>query len=98
MPNAEFVLKPISYTSINQLILSASTYKAILKQLGNYNIARYFISIISLTDIYAYGKLGLAKQYLDSSGANPRRVLIIGDTLHDYEIATAMKFCRPFLG
>lgn len=91
MPKAEEVLKKISGTTTNQLILSASTYRAILEQMERYNISELFTSIISLSDAYAKGKLDLARRWLDSSGANPRRVLIIGDTLHDYEIATAMK-------
>lgn len=92
MPKAEVVLKKISGTKTKQLILSASTYKAILEQMERYNISELFTSIISLSDAYAKGKLDLARRWLDSSGANPRRVLIIGDTLHDYEIAMAMKF------
>lgn len=92
MPKAEVVLKKISRTATKQLILSASTYRAILEQMERYSISELFTSIISLSDAYAKGKLDLARRWLDSSGANPRRVLIIGDTLHDYEIAAAMKF------
>ena len=92
MPNAEAVLRRINGTSIKQIILSASSYKAIEQQMSNYHIYPYFDAIVSQTNVYACGKIDLARRWISISRADPNRVLVIGDTLHDYEVAVAMNF------
>lgn len=90
MDNAELVLRTIQRASIEQLILSASSHDAIMDQIINYNIYSYFISILSLTNAYAYGKMDIAKHWILETGIDPNSILIIGDTLHDYEVATEL--------
>jgi len=41
-------------------------------------------------DYYAHSKLELGEAWLRESGHDPRHVLMIGDTLHDHEVARAM--------
>lgn len=87
MANAERVLQTVQQASIKQLILSASSYDAIMDQMTTFDVSRYFNSIISLSNGYAYGKVGIAKQWLAETGVDPNRILIVGDTLHDYEVS-----------
>ena len=56
----------------------------------HFGIRRYVDPILGLDDHYAESKLELGKAWLDSAGVDPDTVLLIGDTLHDHEVADAL--------
>jgi len=93
MPYTESILSEISKKNIKQCIFSASSQQSIHNQLLFYNISHYFSEIIALTDDFAFGKYDLAVQWCNRNLINNKdRILIIGDTLHDYEISQKMGF------
>ena len=93
MPYAESILSEISQKNIRQCIFSASSHQSINNQLLFYNISHYFSEIIAQTDDFAFGKYDLAVQWCNRNSINNTdRILIIGDTLHDYEISQKMGF------
>ena len=88
MPYTESILSEINKKNIKQCIFSASSKQSINSQLLFYNISHYFSEIIALTDDFAFGKYDLAVQWCNHNLINNKdRILIIGDTLHDYEIS-----------
>ena len=86
--NAEGVLDSINSMGITQVVLSASEKSNLLSQMSGFNIGSYFDEVLGLTDIYAKSKLDIGKDYMLRK--NIGKVLLIGDTKHDYEVAQAL--------
>lgn len=79
-----------------QIIISASEQLSLERQVKQYKITKYFNSIIGLNNIHAKSKLQNALNYMSSSKIDSKQVLFIGDTYHDYEVATEID-CDCFL-
>lgn len=82
------VLESLSHMGVLQCVLSASKAEHLLRQMSRFGIRRYFDEVLGLSDIYAKSKVDVGLDYL--ARANAKRVLLIGDTLHDYEVARAL--------
>lgn len=73
---------------VEQLVLSACEIEMLTTQLEQLGVKDYFTQIIGLSNIHAAGKGELAYAWRQ---ANPdAKVLYIGDTVHDFEVATIM--------
>ncbi|UTH74296.1 HAD family hydrolase [Chromobacterium sp. IIBBL 290-4] len=77
-------------------ILSASHQKALDAAVRAKNVSGYFDQIVGLKHKEAHGKLEEARALQAGLGVSPDRVLFIGDTLHDAEVAAALGW-RPLL-
>ncbi len=86
--NAEITLKAIQNMNISQIILSASQIDNLLIQVGEFDISQYFDEILGISDIYAKSKIQIGEEYIKKE--NIKRAILIGDTLHDYEVAQAL--------
>ena len=86
--HVENVLKRIKEAHIIQTVLSASHIDHLLSQIGMFPIAPFFSEILGITDIYAAGKMDIGKAYMNR--IQPKKALMIGDTVHDYEVAQAL--------
>ena len=53
-------------------------------------IRELFEDVIAPQDGYAFGKIELAKQWMSKQNISPSDILMIGDTLHDFETANAI--------
>lgn len=73
-----------------QYLLSASQLTFLKKQLAQYDISPYFESILGLNDFYAHSKQALAKNWLLETNINPKEVVFIGDSVHDFEVASSI--------
>ncbi len=73
--------------NVKQYILSASDKNMILEQMVVYGIQDYFEDIIAPQDGYASGKVTLATQWLSNQNISTSSIILIGDTIHDYETA-----------
>lgn len=71
----------------NLYLLSASYKSLLTDQLAFYKINSYFNDIIALENKYANGKVEIAKQFMSKSKINPYETIMIGDTIHDSEVA-----------
>ena len=74
---------------MRQYMLSAYSQHTLEELIKHYGIAEYFETINGNDNIFAEGKLGLAKSLI-SSLSEPEAILMIGDTLHDSEIAAEL--------
>lgn len=83
----EEVLKSISNLGISQSILSASQEQELIEVVSKLNINDYFITIAGLNNYYADSKVERGKDLLIGLGLEPDEVLLIGDTVHDYEVS-----------
>lgn len=73
-----------------QIIVSASEQLALNKQVKDRGIFYYFSAIIGLDNIYAKSKLDNAINYINNTNVKFDRIILIGDTFHDYEVAEAI--------
>ena len=88
--DALFVIDLLFQKGAKQYILSAAMQDDLVKMLEGFNIANKFNGIYGVSDIHAAGKIERGKQLMNENLLNPERSLIIGDTLHDAEVAKAL--------
>ena len=89
-PDALDTLKRLRAAGVKQVILTASPQPVILEQLSYYPLEGYFDEVLGLGDIYARSKEAVGCAYLERCGVEPDKTVMIGDTLHDAEVAKAM--------
>ncbi|MDR2828228.1 MAG: HAD hydrolase-like protein [Acholeplasmatales bacterium] len=91
-PNAKKVLAYLKNKNYVLVILSATEEKELIKEVAYLGIDKYFKDILGIADIYAKSKLDVAKKYVLDNNINPKDCLLIGDTLHDAEVAINIGF------
>jgi phosphoglycolate phosphatase len=84
---AENLLEFIRSSDIRQCILSAMEHQALAESVKKLGIQKYFSRILGIDDHFAHGKSAIARRLLDEAGIPSGEVLLVGDTLHDHEIA-----------
>lgn len=73
--------------NIKQSILSAYPHKTLMEIISHFNLNNFFSYIIGLDNIYATSKVDLGKDLMKKIGNRNGKVLLVGDTEHDYEVA-----------
>jgi len=71
-------------------VLSACEMRLLKRTLDERGISGYFDHIYGLDDLYAHSKLALGHAMLKNTGYSPSQTLMVGDTTHDFDVATAM--------
>jgi len=90
-PGTTEVLSKIKSMNVNQYLLSAYKHDTLEVLIEHFNLSHYFESINGLDHIYADGKLELGKQLMiDIKEHNNGKTMLIGDTVHDYEVASGI--------
>lgn len=84
--HASEVIAKLSMNGVKQYILSASEKEILIKGLKRFGISTFFTDIIALDNIYAHGKIGVAKAWFEKHKFN-EKALMVGDTEHDFEVA-----------
>ncbi len=75
---------------IRQVILSASQISNLEEQVRHFEIIDYFDKLLGLDNCHASSKVEVGKKWMDESKIEVKDVLLIGDTIHDYEAACEM--------
>jgi phosphoglycolate phosphatase len=81
------ILSYVQENGTKQSILSAymqNTLEEIIAMLG---LSKYFAHISGLDHIYAHGKIETGKELIAIIGLEKSEMVLIGDTIHDYEVA-----------
>ncbi|MDH7606093.1 MAG: HAD hydrolase-like protein, partial [Melioribacter sp.] len=81
-------LEKINGIGIEQSILSAYSLHTLEEMINYFNLRKYFKYIVGLDNIYAASKLHLGIDLMKKLGNGKGETLLIGDTLHDYEVAS----------
>lgn len=84
---AREVLTGIGRLGVRQVLISATVLDVLHRQLAPHAITAHFDQVLGITDAYAASKADVVATWLRSSGHDPARVLMVGDTNHDEEIA-----------
>lgn len=95
-PDAREALDAFRRDGFRQVILSASKRENLLGQMARFDILPYFDEVLGLSHIYATSKEGIGREWMARSGTAPEECMMIGDTLHDADVARAMG-CRCVL-
>lgn len=74
----------------HQIILSSSQRQSILYSLDVLGFHKFFDAVLGADDIYARSKVDRAVDYLQQKQIAPEQCVLIGDTVHDYEVAESM--------
>lgn len=82
------IMKKLREEGFRQIILSASEKSHLLRQVANFEIEEQLDAVLGIDDIYANSKEYLAVNWLKENAINPDQVLFVGDTVHDYEVAS----------
>lgn len=87
-PDAVNILEYFRQLGIKQIILSAMEQDFLVETLKLKGIFGYFDQVAGIKNHLGEGKLDLAKDLIKSLGKEPGKICLVGDTVHDYEVAT----------
>lgn len=89
-PGARDVLRALREKGVRQVVLSASHEDALAAELAHFALRGYFEEVLGLSDFYAASKVARGAAWLAASGLNPAEAVLVGDSLHDWEVARAL--------
>jgi phosphoglycolate phosphatase len=95
-PFATHTLERFKQNGYRQAIISAMQHDALLKSVSELGIYEYFDFIGGIGDHYGGGKIDNARNYFNQAGLNPEKITLIGDTIHDSEVAAELQ-CKCIL-
>jgi len=90
MEGAEEVLARLHEAGIKQVIVSSGEKNWIMSYAGQYGILHYFDGVLGADDLEAGSKVERAQAYMARCGVEPQHTLVVGDLLHDAEMAQAI--------
>ncbi len=91
-PDAIETLNFFKENDFQQIVLSAMKDDNLKKMIHKAGISHFFNGIFGIKDNYAREKVTLGKQVVENLDLNPEKCLLIGDTLHDAEVAEQCGF------
>lgn len=89
-PGAADMLDRLHRAGVEQVILSAHHQQSLEAVVAAYGLRPYFDKLIGLDNIYAVSKVVNGLEHRATLPHAPHEVLLIGDTLHDAEVAEAI--------
>ncbi len=89
-PDAEEILRLVKHSGKEQVIISASEQGYLLKQVEYFELSHLFTDILGVSDVLGSSKIERAKKWIAERGIDPASVLFIGDTVHDFDTASAI--------
>jgi phosphoglycolate phosphatase len=84
------ILKRNSEKGIQQSIISASKQSSVDDMVKFYGVEDLFVAVRGLDDHHAFGKTDIGIQWIAELALDPESILMVGDTVHDHEVAQAM--------
>jgi phosphoglycolate phosphatase len=88
--DAEAAVKRAASVGLKQSILSAYQQPRLEEVVEHFGMGKYFTVLAGLNNDYAHSKVDRGKQMPSRLGCKSWEILLIGDTTHDHEVATAM--------
>jgi len=82
------LLEKVSAMKIEQSILSAYSQHTLVEVVSRYGLLKYFSHLVGLDNIYASSKALRGKELMKKLALKNGDALLIGDTTHDYDVAT----------
>ncbi|HKK47805.1 MAG TPA: HAD family hydrolase [Alkalispirochaeta sp.] len=89
-PRAEEVVETLQRSSVSQLVLSASRESTLHTAVMQRGLSQFFDALHGLQDDLAVSKAHVGKELITRHRLDPDRTVLIGDTVHDAEVAQDM--------
>ena len=86
-PEGVKLVKELAEITVPQSIISASEQNSLQEIVRHYGLYDYFLAVRGLDNHHAFGKLGIGQAWIEQLALPPRQILLIGDTLHDCQLA-----------
>lgn len=90
MDGAVQVIDRLQDAGIKQVIVSSGEKNWIMSYAEKYGILHYFDAVLGADDLEAGSKVERARSYMERCGVEARHTLVVGDLLHDAEMAQAI--------
>lgn len=87
---AEEVVHTLQRRGISQVVLSASRETTLRDAVAHYGLHHYFDALHGLHDDLAVSKTQVGIDLIARHGVEPKRAVMVGDTVHDAEVAREM--------
>jgi phosphoglycolate phosphatase len=84
------VLQHISQADLGQSILTAYQQSRLEEIIDHFQLRGFFTHMVGLDNHHASSKVENGKRLIASLNIAPSKILLIGDTLHDHEVAQAI--------
>ena len=84
------ILESLRGAGLRQVVLSATRQDLLEDIIQSHGLNEYFDCLVGIDSVHAPGKSGRGVDWMKESGLEPARVLLIGDTVHDSEVAEEM--------
>lgn len=84
------VLNAFKKQGLNQSVLSAGKHDFLIDWIENHDLSSYFLNVVGIDNQYATGKTELGLDLIKSIKEEKHQVIMVGDTLHDSEVAEEM--------
>lgn len=91
-PDVVKTLSSLKEKGLRLLVLSAMEDGNLKKMIANAGISHFFDGIFGIKDDFAREKVSIGKQMTKILNLNPEECVMVGDTLHDAEVAEACGF------
>lgn len=89
-PYALSTLRSIQESGTGQSILSAYSQKDLVEIIEYFHLNDFFQHVSGLDHIYATSKIDLGIKLVDKLNIPNKKILLIGDTIHDFEVSKAI--------
>ena len=89
-PDTSDILAQLSQLGHTHSALSAAKQEALEIGIQHFGIRPHFTGLMGTDNIYAQGKVSQGKRWIEHLPWNPEEVVLVGDTLHDFEVAQAI--------
>ena len=84
------VLAQLAQFGISHSVLSAAKQETLDAGIQYFGIYTHFLGLAGADNIYAEGKIDKGRRWVQSLDWDPEEIVLIGDTVHDYEVAQAI--------
>jgi phosphoglycolate phosphatase len=89
-PAVNRTLEAVDQSGARQFLLSSTEHRALNRMVSSFGLDGRFEAAKGLADGLAKGKLNAGLELLDQYQIKPQSAVLIGDTLHDAEVADAL--------
>jgi phosphoglycolate phosphatase len=89
-PQVRTTLERIAATERRQVLLSASAQDSLNEAVRAFELDGFFDRVSGLDNIYAHSKVETGRKLVASLSCAPAEAVLVGDTLHDAEVAQAL--------
>lgn len=96
MPDTHKILGDFKKSNKKNIVLSAMQQEMLVDLINQKGISNYFTDMLGIDNIYAHSKSSIGLEYVKANAISPNEAVLIGDTLHDFEVAREIG-CRCIL-